>query len=609
MSKRLLFFTAKLYEFFLISRTADRRTVIFNARVRAAGNLAWRTQVYFILTLFLRNDHATPCSSGMYLDSVINGLTPLVLSLALQIHITMAEAAGTDNATQGKSTKLWGGRFSRDSDVRIRKWTESVTIDTHLAREDMWGSIAHATMLGHQGIIPASAAGQIAYNLDKLLTEFETGKWQLGHEQEDVHMNVEKTLITRTSMDVGGRMHTCRSRNDQVVLDSKLYCRNRLLELRRHVLNAADALIKRAEPHTEDVMVGYTHFQHAQPVSIAFWLSHYAAVLYRDADRLKAAYDVADENPLGSGAISGTSFPIDRTLTTKMLGFQKIHVHAMDATSSRDFMWEALCAAAMVANTLSRLAEELILYSSYEYRTIVLDDGFAMGSSMMPQKKNPGTLELVRGRAARLTGYATAGFVLTKGLPPAYNRDFHEDKELLVASLSIANNMVEIIPALVETMDIKKERMAELTYGNFCTATELANYLVLKHNVPFREAHHVVGSLVGELTRAGKNFSDFDYCLQHLRKNKIDAPEDDIRRCLDPKAVMLSYNCIGGTGKQAVEDYLKSAKELSAKHRAVLDADQARVDNAREASRALAREAADVKTAEELVALVAKHFA
>ncbi len=484
-----------------------------------------------------------------------------------------------------------------------------MTIDTHLAREDMWGSIAHATMLGRQGIIPASAAGQIAFNLEKLLGEFEAGTWQLGYEQEDVHMNVEKTIITRTSMDVGGRMHTCRSRNDQVVLDSKLYARNRLLELRNHVLNAADALVKRAEPYTEDVMVGYTHFQHAQPVSIAFWLTHFAAVLYRDADRLKAAYDLADQNPLGSGAISGTSFPIDRLLTTKMLGFQAVHVHAMDATSSRDFMWEALCAAAAVANTLSRLAEELILYSSFEYRMIVLDDGFAMGSSMMPQKKNPGTVELVRGRAARLTGYATAGFMLTKGLPHAYNRDFHEDKELLVASLSLANDMVEIIPALIETMDIKKERMAELTYGNFCTATELANYLVLKHNVPFREAHHVVGSLVGDLTRAGKNFSDFDTCLAHLRKHKIDAPEADLRHCLDPKAVMLSYNCLGGTGKQAVEDFIASCKVTSAKHRATLTADQTRVDTARNASRALAREAAEVTSADDIAALIAKHFA
>jgi argininosuccinate lyase len=311
---------------------------------------------------------------------------------------------------------------------------------------------------------------------------------------------------------------------------------------------------------------------------------------------------------LGAGAISGTSFPIDRSLTTKMLGFQKVHEHAMDATSSRDFMWEALCAAAAVSNTLSRLAEELIIYSSFEYRTIVLDDGFAMGSSMMPQKKNPGTVELIRGRAARLTGYATAGFMLTKGLPHAYNRDFHEDKELLVASLSLVNDMVEIIPALIETMDIKKERMAELTYGNFCTATELANYLVLRHNVPFREAHHVVGSLVGELTRAGKNFSDFEHCLAHLRKSNINAPEEDVRHCLDPKAVMLSYNCVGGTGKQSVEALIQSYKVLSAKHRQVLEEDKARVDNARNAARALAREVENVQTADDIAKLLNKHF-
>ena len=260
-------------------------------------------------------------------------------------------------------------------------------------------------------------------------------------------------------------------------------------------------------------------------------------------------------------------------------------------------------------HTLSRLAEELILYSSFEYRTIVLDDGFAMGSSMMPQKKNPGTLELIRGRCARLIGYATAGQVLTKGLPHAYNRDFHEDKELLVASLDLVNIMVEIIPALVETMDIKKERMAELTYGNFCTATELANYLVLKHNTPFREAHHVVGSLVGELTRAGKNFSDFDHCMAHLQKNNINAPEADVRHCLDPKAVMLSYNCTGGTGKQPVEEMIREFKAASQKHREILEADKARVGNALANARALAKELGDVSTPDDIAKLLAKHFA
>lgn len=421
-------------------------------------------------------------------------------------------------------------------------------------------------------------------------------------------MNVEATLIQRLGMDTGGRMHTCRSRNDQVVLDSKLYARKRLLELRGRVLDAVDAFLARSEGHLEDPMVGYTHFQHAQPISVAFWLSHYAAVLLRDATRLKAAYDVTDENPLGAGAISGTSFPIDRMLTTQLLGFQKVHPHSLDATSARDFMWEAIFAAGTVSGTLSRFAEELILFSSYEYGTVSLDDGFAMGSSMMPQKKNPGSVELIRGRCGRMTGYLTAAFTMMKGLPSGYNRDFHEDKELLVASMDMINNMVEVIPALVKSTTLNFKRMHELTYGNFATATELANYLVLRHNVPFREAHHVVGSLVGTLSRAGQNFSNTEACFDHLEKKGIQAPREDILRILDPKAVMLSYNSLGGTGAQATGDMIKQFKEDSKKLRAALAEDDARVQNALANSRKVAQAAGGVKTAADLDKIVKQFF-
>jgi argininosuccinate lyase len=275
-------------------------------------------------------------------------------------------------------------------------------------------------------------------------------------------------------------MHTTRSRNDQVVLDSKLYTRRRLLELREKVGNAVEAFIERAAPHLEDVMVAYTHVQHAQPVSVAFWLSHYAAVLVRDLERLKRAYDVTDMNPLGSGAISTTSFPIDRQLTTELLGFQQVHEHALDATSARDFMLEVLSANAILSSTLSRFAEECILWTSYEFRSLALDDGFAMGSSMMPQKKNPGSLELLRGRAGRISGLMSAGMTLMKGLPSGYNRDFHEEKEILWESLDLINSAVYVVPPVVKTTHINLKRMEELAGANFATATELANFLVRK---------------------------------------------------------------------------------------------------------------------------------
>ena len=422
-------------------------------------------------------------------------------------------------------------------------------------------------------------------------------------------MNVEARLIKEIGMDFGGRMHTTRSRNDQVVLDSKLYARRRLLELRGRVVDAIETFLERSQEYLETVMVSYTHVQHAQPVSVAYWLSHYAAVLLRDLERLKRAYDTTDQNPLGAGAIAGTSFPIDRLLTTKLLGFQKVHPHGMDATSSRDFMLETLSANAILETTLSRLAEEFIFWSSYEFRTLTLDDGFAMGSSMMPQKKNPGALELLRGRAGRINGLLVAGLTLMKGLPSGYNRDFHEDKEILVESLSITNRAVEVIPPLIKSTTINVERMAEVAFQNFANATEVANYLVSKHNVPFREAHHIVGSLVGNLYRAGQNFSNFEACYEHIVvNNKINASKEDLQRVLDPKSVMLTYNSLGGTGPVAVAQMLKDFKADLDAQKKTWDDDNARVTNAYDVTRAIAAKAGSIKTAADLRALIPAQY-
>lgn len=504
-----------------------------------------------------------------------------------------------------KSTKLWGGRFSRDIDQSILNWTESITVDSHLVVEDIWGSMSHVTMLGSQGIIPPQAAAAILPALLKFQNEFKEKKWALGNEQEDVHMNVEARLIKEVGMDFGGRMHTCRSRNDQVVLDSKLYTRNRLLELRGRVTDAVQVFLEKASEHLETVMVSYTHVQHAQPVSVAYWLSHYAAVLLRDLERLKRAFDVTDQNPLGSGAIAGTSFPIDRHITTKLMGFQKVHPHGMDATSARDFMLEAVSASAILESTLSRLAEEFIFWSSYEFRTLTLDDGFAMGSSMMPQKKNPGALELLRGRAGRINGLMVAAFTLMKGLPSGYNRDFHEDKEILVATMDLINRAIEVVPPLIKSTTINVNRMHELAFQNFANATEVANYLVSKHNVPFREAHHIVGSLVGELYRSNDNFSNFDACYKHIvEKYKINATKEDLALVLDPKPVMMSYNSLGGTGPKAVSQMLKDFTVELDNHKAVLDEDMKRVNGALEMTRGIAARAASIKSAAELKALI-----
>jgi len=478
------------------------------------------------------------------------------------------------------SKKLWGGRFTKDTNPAVEEWVNAIPIDSNLWREDIWGSLAHTTMLGQQGIIPQEDARKILAGLIKIQDDIEAGKLTLGTDQDDVHMDVESKLIKTIGPEAAGRMHTCRSRNDQGALDSKLYCRRRILELRGRLITAIGAFLKRAETGYDDVMVAYTHVQHAQPISIAYWLSHYAAVLLRDLDRLVQAYNVTDTNPLGGGAIAGTSFPIDRELTTLLMGFQGVQDHGLDGTSARDYFLESISGNSIVMTTLSRLAEELILWSSWEFRSITLDDGFAMGSSMMPQKKNPGPLELMRGRTGRVHGYTMAGLTMLKGLPSGYNRDFHEDKEILVGSFDLTNRAVGIVPALIETMTINKKRMEELAGANFATATELANYLVLKHKVPFRDAHHVVGSLVGELVRMDSNLTNTDYCMKHLEKKGIKAPREEVLAVLDPKKVMASYNCLGGTGPKAVRNMIKTMHDQLNSHEVRLAVDNDRVSAA-----------------------------
>lgn len=502
------------------------------------------------------------------------------------------------------STKLWGGRFSKDVDPEVFNWTDSMDVDNRMINENLWGSMSHVTMLGKQGIIPPAAASGILTHLLHLQNVWARGEWTPEPNQDDIQMTVERKLINAIGMDLGGRMHTCRSRNDQVPLDSKLWTRSAVLKLRGQVIDAVDAFLTKAAPHLDDVMVSYTHVQQAQPVSVAFWLSHYAAHLLRDLDRLKRAYDLTDASPLGAGAIAGTSFPIDRVLSSRLLGFQQVHLHALDATSSRDFMLEVLNSNAVLQQLFSRLAEELILWSSWEFRTVTLDDGFAMGSSMMPQKKNPGPLELMRGRAGRIYGYASAGLTMMKGLPSGYNRDFHEEKELLVASLELMHRAAHVIPPLVRTTTLNLERMREVSVGNFANATELANYLVGTHNLPFRHAHDVVGTLVGKLSRAGHNFAtDPNTCLAHLKEHGINAPDDEVLAVLDPAKVAASYNSLGGTGRKSVEETLAILHNSLGKHRRLLEDDSVRISNAYDAVREIAGSADRFKTAADIASI------
>ena len=388
-----------------------------------------------------------------------------------------------------------------------------------------------------------------------------------------------------------------------------MMCRPRLLSLRTYVCEIVEEFIKRAEVEFEakHVMASYTHIQHAQPVSVAFWLSQYAAQYLRDATRLKNAYTLTNQNPLGGGAISGTSFPIDRQLTTSLLGFDGLLENTLDATGARDYMLDVLSANAILQTNASRLAEEFILWSSYEFGSVVMSDAHAMGSSMMPQKKNPGTLELMRGRAGRVIGSMIAGFTMLKGLPSGYNRDFHEEKEILFESLTLVNRAMEVLPTIVSDTTFKYDRMKQLSYGNFAAATELAN-LIVRKNIPFREAHHIVGTFVGDCVNKGVTFEgQTQACLEHLQSKGVEVSLEDVEGALESEKIVASYNSFGGTGPQSVRNCLDNQKADLERLRSELKADEEKQEKAYQACRNISGEAGNVTSLQNLQELVQKY--
>ncbi len=491
--------------------------------------------------------------------------------------------------TDESSSKLWGGRFSKDLDASLDAWGESTTLDSRMVDEDLWGSQAHVAMLGRQSIIPMSDAAAILKELLKLQDSYLAGGWQLETQHEDVHMNVEHRVIGALGLEIGGKMHTARSRNDQIPLDIKLHLRRQLHKLRRDICSLLELFLARAEENTDAVMVSYTHTQHAQPISVAFWLSHYGAALLRDLDRLGRAHDLVDCNPLGAAAIAGTSFPTDRELTTRLLGFQKLQVHALDATSSGDFALETVSALAILMTTVGRLAEELILWSSYEFRTVILDDAFATGSSIMPQKKNPSVVELLRGRAARMNGILVSAFSIFKGLPSGYNRDVNEVKRVLWEALDLTQASMEFLPGVISSTKFDTTRMEQLAYDNFATATHLANYLVEHHQVPFRKAHHVVGSLVGLLVRQHMTMANQQVCLDFLLDEGISISASELEQIVTPSQVMRSAQSLGGTSPESVESMLKQMTSKLHEHRQAIEIDFRRAAVAYDTCRSIAR--------------------
>ncbi len=450
-----------------------------------------------------------------------------------------------------KSSKLWGGRFASEPSRIFIEYSQSLDSDARMAAEDIWGSEAHVLMLGKQGILGDDDVREILRHLEHARQRVEAGKLRLSPNDEDIHMNLEKYVIKGAGAEFGGKMHTARSRNDQVVTDSRLHLRTRLLNVSDSVSALQETLLQRAEDHGRTVMPGYTHTQHAQPISVAFWLTGHVSALMHDQVRLMAAFERADACPFGACALAGTSFPTDRRMTARLLGFARVEEHALDAVGSRDFVLQALAALAILHSNLSRICEELVLFSTHEFGLIDLADEYTSGSSIMPQKKNPCLAELARARTGEMVGRLVQALTMTKALLSGYNRDIQEDKPPLWDALDLAEATLAAITGMIETMELKTQRMRELVGANFATATELANWLVTERGLPFRKCHEIVGSTVRRLIEEGKTLGDTDRVVELLADHGVPADPDELG-FLDPQQCLERQRSLGSTGPRSV---------------------------------------------------------
>ncbi len=485
--------------------------------------------------------------------------------------------------------KLWGGRFQKDWSENVEDYLQSVEVDREMVLEDIWGSEAHAIMLAKQDIISNTDLKKILTWLEKARQDYISGKFVLSKGDEDVHMNVEKYVIKGAGPEYGGKLHTARSRNDQVLTDARLHIRWKILDVKKKVIALQKVFLKIADGNLETVIPGYTHTQDAMPVTLAFWATAYVSLLMRDLRRLDNAYEIVDLNPLGSCALAGTSFNIDRRMTAKLLGFSGVHVHSLDVISSRDFIAETLCALALLMSNLSKLAEEMVYWSTYEFGILELDDAYTAGSSIMPQKKNPCVAELARGRTGRVYGSLMQLLTMMKGIPMGYNRDLQEDKPPLWNALKVVESTLSTTTGMIETMKVNEERLAELSGANFTTATELANHLVREHGLSFRECHHIVGNLVGELHRKGKNFMEFDEVHAILKNHGVEVSFDEMRTVFDPRKNIHTYRSLGSTSPKEVAKMIKGFKKQTAANVRKIKAQENRIGKAEKKTQAIVR--------------------
>jgi argininosuccinate lyase len=452
--------------------------------------------------------------------------------------------------------KTWSQRFEGALHPAIARFNASISFDIELIEYDLTGSIAHAKMLGKSGIISLDEADKLIKGLEQIRQEYRQGLFKPGVDAEDVHFAVERRL-TELVGDVGKKLHTARSRNDQVGTDTRLYLRDQIQQIRQQIRDFQNVLLELADRHVETLIPGYTHLQRAQPISLAHHLLAYFEMAQRDWERLGEIYHRVDICPLGAGALAGTTFPIDRQFTAEELGFSQLYRNSLDAVSDRDFAIEFLCASSLILVHLSRLSEEVILWASQEFSFVTLTDSCATGSNIMPQKKNPDVPELVRGKSGRVFGHLQGMLVLMKGLPLAYNKDLQEDKESLFDAVKTVKSCLEAMTILMsEGIKFREERLAEAVAEDFSNATDVADYLAAK-GVPFREAYNLVGKVVKTSLSAGKLLKDLT--LEEWQELHPTF-ETDIYAAIAPKQVVSARNSYGGTGFEQVRKALTEAK-------------------------------------------------
>lgn len=451
--------------------------------------------------------------------------------------------------------KMWSGRFTKELDDEINDFNSSISFDHVMYQEDITGSIAHATMLGSVGIIAKEDADTIVKELQAILEEIQTGKLDFDPKAEDIHMFIEEVLTSRIG-DTGKRLHTARSRNDQVALDVRMYLKNRIQEIQELVKGLISAILAKAEENTETVMPGYTHLQIAQPVTFAQHIMAYAQMFLRDLDRLQDCYRRTDVMPLGSGALATTTYPIDRQMVCELLGFSKVTENSMDGVSDRDFCMELASDLSIIMIHLSRFCEEMILWCSSEFKFVELDDGFATGSSIMPQKKNPDIAELVRGKTGRVIGDLTTLLTMMKGLPLAYNKDMQEDKQAIFDSIETTKLCLKAFTPMLETLTVRKDNMRQAAGNGFINATDCADYLV-KKGLPFREAYKITGQLVRKCIETSNTLETLE-----LREYKqfCDLFSEDVYQAIELENCVKLRMVQSGPSPSAVKKQIENAK-------------------------------------------------